>query len=412
MMMEDTRPTVLLFCLNLGGHRQNYTFVFADWLLGQGYHLVLALGHGQDGIPGVQLPIMRALFDRPGVTSIDLLARPATSGCPGEWVTTVLELERRFGVSLTLFPTGDDLRQPLHGLGLGPRQTGLRRMAVWINLLNRYRQDWSEHPVLTRLRRRIGECRSRVREEYYFRMDVWKSLGLDRILTTNPDLMRYPPSPRFRYLAEIYRPWGCETLIPQESQDDSRRQVGRFLERHRDKTVLLYYGNWAARRGFDDLLALAVEHPDTVLVSCGRPGGDTKYLRDVPALMGQLQEHDRILDLRLPFLPFHPVVDDLFRATRFIVLPYRNFYGLSGSMIEAASYGKPVLVPDIGYMEARVRNEGIGLHFRHRHYADLRRQFQLMRETSGHYATAAMQFANQFDATHVRQSIEAALSEA
>ena len=369
------------------------------------------MGHGQDGLSGFEIPILKTLLSRQRLIPIPLQVELIQHDVPGTCVNVVLELEMRYGCLLTLFPTGDDLSILLDGLGHCPCNHGLRRIAVWINIPYVYPQDMRLVPYYFRVIKRGRILCYSIWNRLYFSSKVWKSLGLDKILTTNPDFIKHSPSQNFHYLPEIYRLWDCVSIDLNIKDDNLRLEVKDFLNRNRQKTVLLYYGNWAARRGFDDLLALALQHQDTVFISCGRPGGDTGYKRDVSDLINKLHNEGRILNVHLPFIPFHPVVADLFNATKFIVLPYRDFYGMSASMIEAASYGKPVLVPDIGYLKARVDEFGIGLTFCHHSFKDLCSQFNVIRYTYSKYVKAAYQFAKQFDMQHINSAIEISLIE-
>ncbi|MFZ4801566.1 MAG: hypothetical protein ACOYLR_06205 [Chlorobium sp.] len=406
LIRNRIRQTALLFCINLSGHRQIYTYVFADWLLKKGFHVILALGIGQEGLSGFELPILKTLLNRKCISLVKLGPIKFHSDALDNSVNTILELEKQYDCSLTLFPTGDDLRYQISRLGKYPRQLGLRRVAVWINMPYVYPEDLRDYPLYIQLSKRIRTSYFRIRDKYFFRYKVWNFYGLDQILTTNPDFILSISSPKFKYIPEIYLPWGCEKTDLCIFDDNLKKKVLTFLVNNKQKTLLFYYGNWAARRGFDDLLALAVDYQDTVFISFGRPGSDTNYLRDVPRLMRELHNQGRILDVRIPFIPFHPIVSDLFRATQFMVLPYRNFYGMSGSMIEAASFGKPVLVPDIGYMNARVKQYGIGISYQHRNYDDLCIKFQLMRSSSDNYVENVIQFSYQFNDENIYSAID------
>jgi glycosyltransferase involved in cell wall biosynthesis len=174
-----------------------------------------------------------------------------------------------------------------------------------------------------------------------------------------------------------------------------------FLSDHPQSEVILYYGAWQARRGYDEILRLVCEDDSLVFVGCGRPLNDPAYLSDVfrwdvESMRRTLAQQGRIFEVELPFVAESRFVDELFESSNFVLLPYQNFYGMSGSLVQACAYGKPVLVPDIGYMAARVRADGVGLTFRHGNGVDMRRKLTLMRESYADFQPRVRSFARGF----------------
>lgn len=219
----------------------------------------------------------------------------------------------------------------------------------------------------------------RYQQRHYFKRKVNESLGLDLILATDENAVSALCHPRIRYFPEIYRAWGSDRGAELPEIGRARQAYAEFLGLHQGMDVLLYYGGRFLRRGYDSLLELAAECEDTVFISVGRdyPGN----MLPEAAVIGRnkLIEQNRIFQWDLPFLPENSLVDDLFRSAPYVVLPYRNFYGLSGSLFQATSYGCPVLVPDIGYMGVTVRRYGAGLTYHHLDMQHFRHQFDKLR---------------------------------
>ena len=77
-------------------------------------------------------------------------------------------------------------------------------------------------------------------------------------------------------------------------------------------------------------------------------------------------------------------------------------------MVQAASFGKPVLVPSVGYMNSMVAKHKIGLTFRHKDDTHFYHQFGVLRDSFGLYTDAAARFGQRF----TLDNVEAALAQA
>jgi len=178
------------------------------------------------------------------------------------------------------------------------------------------------------------------------------------------------------------------------------------LGHHSGQDVLLYYGGRFIRRGYNTLLALALEHQDTVFVSVGRDAPGERLTEAANHWRQQLAAQGRLFELNIPFLPENRLVDDLFRSTRYVVLPYQHWYGMSGSLLQATSYGSPVLVPDIGNMGVTVRRNGIGLTYRHLDLKHLRHQFDELRRDPARFRDSALRFSRRADEKAVFEALK------
>jgi glycosyltransferase involved in cell wall biosynthesis len=136
-----------------------------------------------------------------------------------------------------------------------------------------------------------------------------------------------------------------------------RKQEGSF-------TVLLF-GRVFAYKGLDTLLRaealLADRVPGLRIVVAGR-GDDPMALRD---LMGRPERYD----IRHRFIEDSEVAQ-LFLDADLVVLPYREA-SQSGVLPVAATFGKPVVVSDVGELRASVEPHGSGLVVAPNHPAQL-----------------------------------------
>ena len=406
---EMTRKKrAVVFCPDIGGHRQIYCCVISDWFLRSGFSVILAAGRSDNNEPAVMMPLIGALAERDEVMVLDLGDTTNSDLIPGRWVNVLRAVEDRFSPEWTFLPTGDELRISLGGLGDAPGSDKVRRAAVFIHSDHCYPHDSSHKRLFLRPYHWVRWRVYQVKENLYFTDRVWSSLGLSVAFSTNPDCFRKATSPRFYYLPEVYHAWGFDHLKEQTQIRQLCLEYRDFLATHPGKDVLLYYGGWAARRGYDELLHLASTEPNTLFVSCGRPTASDQFRYDVRSLRSELRRQDRIFEVELPFLPENEFFELLYKSCNFILLPYNNFYGNSGIMVQATSFGKPVLVPSIGYMKSMVKQFGIGLTYRNNNDADFVRQFKVLRENFYKYSDNARQFGKGFD----KEKVDAALAKA
>jgi len=393
-MRTSTPRPVLIVASDSDGHRQNYVAVLGRWFAETGHSVVIACGPAEGGLPASQTPILAQFLAKSGAGAIDVEGDIVQE--PARFRARLTQLETDLNPTWTLLVNGDECVRALQGEWLR-ESSQRRRAAIFIYFPHEYPLDLRAHSCLGKLRPWARHLRRRYRQRRFFKRQVWSRLGLDLILSTDENAVAALSHPQVRYLPEIYRAWGADIGPDPPEIGRARLAYAEFLGRHPGKDVLLYYGGRFRRRGYDTLLALALEHPDTTFVSVGRAGQDEKFSEVAGLWRQQLAAQDRLFELDLPFLAENSLVDDLFRSTRLVILPYRDWYGLSGSLFQAASYGSPVLVPDIGHMAATVRRHGLGLTYRHLDLKHLRRQFDELRRDPTRFRDNALRFSRRGD---------------
>jgi glycosyltransferase involved in cell wall biosynthesis len=389
-MKASTPRPVLVVTSGSGGHRQNYAAVLGRWFAETGHSVVIACGPGEGGLPASQTPILAQFLAKSGAVASDLEKDVVQE--PARFRARLTQLETDLNPTWTLLVNGEECVRALQGEW--PRESNQRRRAaIFIYFPQEYPLDLRPHSFWDKLRPWARHLRERHRKRRFFKREAGSRLGLDLILSMDEHAVAALSHPQVRYLPEIYRAWGSDIGPERPEIGPARLAYAEFLGRHPGKDVLLYYGGRFMRRGYDTLLALALEHQETVFVSVGRDASGEGLAKDAGLCRQQLAAQDRLFELDLPFLPENSLVDDLFRSTRYVILPYQHWYGLSGSLLQAASYGSPVLVPDIGSMAGTVRHYGIGLTYRHLDLKHLRRQFDEMRRDPARFRDNALRFS-------------------
>lgn len=403
--------TALVFCPNSSGHRQVYTAIYADFLRRRGLDVTVALGEATPGEAPAASSVVGALMRGGGVQLRDLGDCSRTLRVRGSWIEPLLRLEGALRPALTILPTGDEARLCLAGLGSASPSHRPKRAALFLAIRYVYASDTRALPMPERMRLAVKRARHAADEARYFGTEIWSDLGIDVGLAISEEFVRRPEGRRYGYVPDPYRERLSANAAVDPALDESAQELAGFVRERPGAAVLPYYGLRAARRGYDALLALAAVEPNALVVSVGREEPGEHFPHDVEALRGRLSAEGRLWERTVPFLPScNPLVDAVYGAAAVAVLPYRNFPFSSGAVLDAARMGAPCLVPDIGWMAARVRERGVGRTYRHLNEADLRRRFREMLPEAASYRRAALGFADEYGPDQLEAALAAALA--
>lgn len=164
------------------------------------------------------------------------------------------------------------------------------------------------------------------------------------------------------WLPDVFQQY-ADKIISNEcaSQRIWIEKINEFKRINKDIFIVLYFGAAGPRKGYDLLLKLAVEN-NACFIHCGLNDENQHYEIDVVNLKNKLKKEGRLLETN-EFISDPATIEYFFKSTSHMVLPYRNFLGSSGIMLQALGYGIPVLVPDYGVMGFRVKRYNLGLAF-------------------------------------------------
>lgn len=393
MKAAAQRPVLIVASVS-DGHRQNYVAVLGRWFTQMGHPVVIACGIGEGGLRASQTRILAQFLESSGAAALDIERDIILE--PARFRAHLSKLEDELDPIWTLLVNGDECVRALEGEWTRQSEQR-RRAAIFIYFRHLYPSDMRQYSFFCKCRPWARHVRERHRQRHFFKREVWSRLGLDLILATDEHAVKSLSHPQIRYLPEIYRAWGSDIGTQPPEIERAQLAYSEFLGRHAGKDVLLYYGSRFMRRGYHTLLALASEHRDTLFVSVGRDGQGESLSEDASRFRCQLIAQDRLFQLDIPFIPENRLVDDLFRSCRYVVLPYQHWYGSSGSLLQATSYGCPVLVPDIGYMGDAVCRYDIGLTYRHLNLRSLCRQLNRLRRDPVIFRDNALRFSRRVD---------------
>jgi hypothetical protein len=155
-----------------------------------------------------------------------------------------------------------------------------------------------------------------------------------------------------------------ERLVIEEKSDQISwiERLDMFKNTNKSRFIILYFGTAQQRRGYDLLLKLAVEQ-GACFVHCGLRDENEKYGYDIEEFRKILSTENRLFETN-QYITDKVCIEYFFKSVSHLILPYSNFTGSSGIMLQALSYGIPVLVPDFGLCGYRVKKFNLGLTYK------------------------------------------------
>ena len=374
-----TLERILVYCPNTGGHRHLYIKRICDLLLESAEEVfVFAIG--------LQLSAELKVFDSFESVYLDALrTNPRV-----KWITCfdpethfrdealfIRQLQERYRIELTLFPDGDALIPTFSDIAVtGDRPLLGRNYALFI------RSEFL-HEAAYQVPDLIPHSASFY--QAFFGAEGICETVLDGRLVTDEQFSEFFPSGDSFFLPDIIL--ADETTQEQYGKvpEPMRQAVNEFLDEHSGKNVLLLFGVLENRKGYDFILKYALNHADSVVLRVGRTNplfdfNDREMANDRATLLRER----RLFELEL-FVNEAVFIDELFEAANVMLLPYRDFFRTSALMLEAVIRGKPVLVPDVGVMAARVKDHQLGRTFRNKDYASFEHEAELLIEHGGEY---------------------------
>lgn len=341
---------VLLYSPSFVGHRQVYIFVFVQILQKLGYSIYIA-GNFKTKLNSTFY--FDQFKDEVNIFKID------TSGFAGDGVgikiNEFIDLQNKYNIELTVF-TEADSHIPLFVSQLKSGQKKLKGKTVGIFLRPFYFYHKLSFIDKARYIKRLHsfwDTDARFFHEVLnplFRL-LNVSLHLDDFFVT-----------KHRHavcLPDVFQQF-ADQLVKEENSGQRLwiKKLDEFKNNNKGATMLLYFGAPQQRRGYDILLKLALD-TNACFIHCGVRNDDTDYEYDVNMLREILEQQNRLFEIN-EYLTDPSTIEYFFKSVSHLVLPYRDFLGSSGVMLQALGYNIPVLVPEVGIIGYRVKKYNLG----------------------------------------------------
>lgn len=182
------------------------------------------------------------------------------------------------------------------------------------------------------------------------------------------------------WLPDVFQEYTDQII--HDEKTGQREWIGKlndFKKRNDGRFLFLYFGTDQYRRGYDALLKLALDK-EGCFIHCGLNTGKEKSVHNVDQIRSELSDNGRLFETN-QYIEDPSCVEYFFKSVSHLILPYRNFYGSSGIMLQALSYGIPVLAPENGVIGYRIRKYGLGSTYSEKNGSSLDKEFDNFRKT-------------------------------
>jgi hypothetical protein len=359
----------LIYSAGFDGHRQVYVYVLSHFLNKLKYNIFIA-GNLKEKI-STSLYVDKLKKDN-RIVMIDTSSY--TQGGLEVSAMQIIELQIKYNIELTVFAEADH-HIPLFNAQIFSRSNKLRGKNIGIFLRPFY--YYEKLSFIDKLRY-IKHFKTRWRSDdrlfHGFLLKHYKLL--DTVLYIDENFVAHHPYTQ--WLPDVFQQF-AETIVKNEYKEQRIwiEKLNEFVERNKGLFIFLYFGTAQKRRGYDLLLKMAVEQ-DACFVHCGLHDDNEKYDYDVVGLRKILYDNNRVMETE-QYISDPVTIEHFFKSVSHLVLPYQSFYGSSGVMLQALTYGIPVLVPDEGIIGSRVKKYNLGLTYK-RDYNSLNAQFKKFKE--------------------------------
>jgi hypothetical protein len=343
-------PNVLIYSPDFDGHRQVYVFVMAHVLKGLGFRIFIAGDTKQVISNSFYVNILK---NNPEIKVID--TSKYEEGGVRITASEFLELQNACEADLTVFAEADNHISLFVSQIF--KKNRLRGKLVGIFLRPSY--YYSHKSFLDKLRY-IRDLYSIWRkDDLVFHEYLLKHFSLLNVALCIDE--NFVDHHKYHcWLPDMFQQYA--ELIVKDERSDQRvwiEKLNEFKEKNREKFLFFYFGTAQARRGYDILLKMAEANGDC-FIHCGLRNSKEKFIYNVDELRSSLESNGRLFETD-QYIADPICIEYFFKSVSHLVLPYRNFFCSSGVMLQALSFGIPVLAPENGIIGHRIRKYHLGV---------------------------------------------------
>ncbi len=360
----------LIFSPGLDGHRQVYVFVLTHVLEELDFKIHIAANLSQNVFNSFYFDKLK---NKPGITIIDT----SKYGEGGLKITHLefLELQNKYLIDLTIFPEAD------HHISLLVSQIPKNKNCFRGKLIGIFLRPfyyYNKLGLIDKLRY-LKNLPSRwdIDNRLFHEVLLPRFSLLDKALFIDENFVTHH---KFGiWLPDVFQQYADQII--QNEKKEQRIWIDRlndFIMKNNGRFPFLYFGTAQYRRGYDILLKMAVEN-DGSFIHCGIVNLDEPYIYDVSGLRNLLSNKGHLFETN-QFLEDPLCIESFFNSVTHLVLPYRDFFGSSGVMLQSLSYGIPVLAPENGIIGHRIRKYQLGVTYKPENPDSLYTQFNYFKE--------------------------------
>jgi hypothetical protein len=356
---------VLIFSPDFDGHRQVYVFVMAHVLRELGYKIFIAGNTEQTYSNSFYIDKLKK---NDYIKIID--TSNYSEGGMNISAAELIELQIVCNVDLTIFAEADN-HIPLFNSQIFKKRNRLRGKIIGVFLRPFY--YYYQNGFLDKLRylKRLPS-RWRQDERLFYEFLLSRFSLLNTVLCIDENFVDH--NQNITWLPDMFQQYA--DLIIQDEIAEQRiwiERLNEFKEKNSSRFLFLYFGTAQYRRGYDILLKMADEN-NGCFIHCGLRNDSDKFIHDTGRLRSSLEKTGRLFETD-QYIEDPLCVAHFFKSVSLLVLPYRNFYGSSGVMLQALSFGLPILAPENGLIGYRINKYKLGMTYNSNESTSLYTQF-------------------------------------
>lgn len=342
----------LIFSPSFDGHRQVYVFVISKILEELGFNIILA-GNTQEKIFN-SFYIDKLKNDRK-ITIID--TSDYSEGGFNISLPEFINLQKRFQINLTIFAEADNHISLLTSQIF---KTKGRLKGKVVGIFMRPFYYYRKGHLINKLKflKHLSSRWNRDDKLFYdFFLKKYRLIDVPLSLDEN----FVSSHPNFKWLPDIFQKY-AELIIKPDEKSAQRiwiKKIEIFKEKNKGRFPFLYFGTAQYRRGYDILLKLA-EETGGCFIHCGLQDEDAQFPFNIKKIISSLKNEGRFFETNA-YVEDPKCIEFFFRSVSHLILPYRDFLGSSGVMLQALDYGIPILAPDNGIIGHRIKKYHLGI---------------------------------------------------
>jgi hypothetical protein len=359
----------LIYSPRFDGHRQVYVLVIADILRKVGYNIIIAGNLNQQLNDCSYIDTVKKMD---GVKLIN--TNKYKNGGYDISIEEFIKLQEEFKVDLTVFAEAD-FHISLFSSQVLTKKYKFRGRTVGIFLRPFY---YYKRGGLTGKMRFLKNFQSRWRSDqrlfYEFIMKHFSVLDVPLTIDENfASMHKY-----FVWLPDVFQKY-ADSVVPEHNEVQRKwiEKLNSFMNKNIGKFPFFYFGTAQFRRGYDILLNMALKE-DGCFIHCGLRDDREKFDYDVNKIRLVLEKNGRLFETN-EYIVDPICIEHFFKSVTHLVLPYREYFGSSGVMLQALDYEIPVLSPEYGIIGHRIKNYKLGMTYNEMNGGGLKTQFDLFR---------------------------------
>ena len=341
----------LIFSPDLDGHRQVYVFVMSKILEELGFNIILAADMDREISNSFYIGLLKN-----NQKIITINTSHYEEGGLDISLAEFIDLQTRLEVDLTIFPEADNHIALLISQIFKPKGK-LRGRVVGIFMRPFYFYRKSNLLIklrfLKQLPARWNKDTNLFYEFFHKRFSLLDvSLSIDENFVNN--------HLNFKWMPDVFQKYAEMILKPDEKslQRIWIEKLAAFKEKNRYRFSFLYFGTTQYRKGYDILLQLAKE-TGGCFIHCGLRDDSVQFSYDTNRDISILRDEGRFFETN-EYIDDPLCIEYFFKSVSHLVLPYRDFHGSSGVMLQALEYGIPVLAPENGIIGHLIKKYHLG----------------------------------------------------